>query len=328
MLQEPSSTDYSIEDIAQKNNVSVSTVYRQLRGQSKVRTQRQRNILSMLQNSGHMASNNKGCYLCVTQGGVDSRYSHMFQLYREIQLLGVGKNLRVLHCDHSHIEQEMRQHEIIGVIFISSVPYLKVEVPAVQVNNDCIIGKFPIVNCDDFCGMLKVFKYLKSLGHRRIAFFDDFGDSSEHYSLRRGRYQIPFFYEMTGVEYDPELVYSEKITDNSHPPAIKRAIEQFLALKDRPTVIVTPGDHYAFCFYEELKMSGLTIPDDIGVVGWDDFEVSQIMNPPLTTIRKPIRLMAESALELLDKYIANPQLEKQRIYIEPELIIRDSVKPL
>jgi DNA-binding LacI/PurR family transcriptional regulator len=328
MLNNSPVMHYSIEDIAEKNGVSVSTVYRQMRGDSKAKTPRQRNILSMLRKAGYIDSCSRGCYLCVTSSNIDPQHGHMFYLYREMQLIGVERNIRVLHCDYSHLEQELQQHEIIGIICISAVPEIQVKIPVVQLNRDCSISKYPLVNCDDFCGMLKMFEYLKSLGHKRIAFFDDYAESAEHYSLRRGKYQVPFFYEMAGIKYDPDLVFSEKITINSHPPAIKKATEQFLSLKDRPTVIVTPGDWYAVCFYEELKMAGLTIPDDIGVVGFDDFDVAKMLNPPLTTVRKPVRLMAESAMEMLEKYIANPHLKKQRVYIEPELVIRDSVKPL
>ena len=73
-----------------------------------------------------------------------------------------------------------------------------------------------------------------------------------------------------------------------------------MALSDRPTAIFCQNDRTAIGCYEALKEEGLSIPDDISVVGYDDEEISRHLHPQLTTSILPHRAMGRWAVEQLE----------------------------
>jgi LacI family transcriptional regulator len=78
---------------------------------------------------------------------------------------------------------------------------------------------------------------------------------------------------------------------------------------------------------QALQDSGLRIPDDISVVGYDDLVFSRYLNPQLTTIRQPLKEMGRAAAMLALKAM-NLASENVFYKFQPELVIRQSVKDL
>ncbi|MGX5682679.1 LacI family DNA-binding transcriptional regulator [Schumannella luteola] len=75
--------------------------------------------------------------------------------------------------------------------------------------------------------------------------------------------------------------------------------------------------------------SGLSVPDDIAIVGYDDIDFAEAAVVPLTSVRQPTRLLGSRAMELLLERIDDRRAEPQHIVFEPELVVRDStVNPL
>jgi DNA-binding LacI/PurR family transcriptional regulator len=74
---------------------------------------------------------------------------------------------------------------------------------------------------------------------------------------------------------------------------------------------------------------GLRVPDDLSVVGFDDLDLAPHSNPPLTTVRQPIRQKGEESARLLLRMIASPDLERpEHRVLETRLIIRGSTAPV
>jgi DNA-binding LacI/PurR family transcriptional regulator len=88
---------------------------------------------------------------------------------------------------------------------------------------------------------------------------------------------------------------------------------------------VAANDMMAIGCYDFMRESGLRIPSDIGVVGFDDIFVAQYLTPPLTTIRVHIEEIGKSAADILIKRIKKEIMPaKLSIKASSELIIRDS----
>lgn len=73
-----------------------------------------------------------------------------------------------------------------------------------------------------------------------------------------------------------------------------------------------------------LREAGRKIPQDVAVVGYDDIPVAAYCEPPLSTIRQPMREVGQVALDLLLEAIENPQAEKRTVLLKAELIVRES----
>jgi LacI family transcriptional regulator len=73
-----------------------------------------------------------------------------------------------------------------------------------------------------------------------------------------------------------------------------------------------------------VREAGLSVPDDIAFVGFDDLPLATIPNPPLTTIRQPIYQFGFKSVEILIDLIENGIKPSRRIIMDTELVIRDS----
>ena len=80
------------------------------------------------------------------------------------------------------------------------------------------------------------------------------------------------------------------------------------------------------CLYKAASEMGLSIAEDISVVGFDDIQLAQLVSPQLTTIRQPIYEMGKEATNMLIKLIDGKRIRKKTKKFSPELIIRESTR--
>lgn len=102
------------------------------------------------------------------------------------------------------------------------------------------------------------------------------------------------------------------------------AIQRLLMLEVPPQAVFTGNDAMAFGACQALWKAGLSVPEDIALVGYDDIELARFMTPPLTTIHQPKDALGELAIEVLIQRIAHPDLQQQRLQATPELVVRGS----
>jgi LacI family transcriptional regulator len=84
------------------------------------------------------------------------------------------------------------------------------------------------------------------------------------------------------------------------------------------------NDAMAVGAYQALYQAGLSIPQDMAIVGYDDIELARYMTPPLTTIHQPKDELGELAIDVLIHRIADPSLQQQRLQLTPVLMERGS----
>lgn len=105
-----------------------------------------------------------------------------------------------------------------------------------------------------------------------------------------------------------------------------RAIRAFSKLDDRPTALFVCNDMMAIGAMSEASRSGIRIPDDLSLVGYDDIYISGYTAPPLTTIHQPKGRIAAMAVDTLIDRLDDQRSKGRVITIEPRLVERDSVK--
>jgi DNA-binding LacI/PurR family transcriptional regulator len=91
-----------------------------------------------------------------------------------------------------------------------------------------------------------------------------------------------------------------------------------------PDAIFIASDTMAFGGLRALREAGISVPNDVAVVGFDDLPTSALSDPPLTTIRQPIRRLGAQAVETLIDILTNGPEPPRRITLSTELVIRSS----
>lgn len=92
------------------------------------------------------------------------------------------------------------------------------------------------------------------------------------------------------------------------------------------TCVFAANDEMAAGILTAAMELGLTIPGDLGVVGFDDTRIARLARPALTTVRVPMADMGARAVELLCRRMADPNTPPTQIKLEPQLVVRDSCK--
>ncbi len=75
------------------------------------------------------------------------------------------------------------------------------------------------------------------------------------------------------------------------------------------------------------RQRGLRVPDDVSIVGFDDSPMTAYLDPPLTTLRQPVREMGLAAVENLLEEIAGIRAQRTELLYRPELVVRRSTGP-
>ncbi len=92
----------------------------------------------------------------------------------------------------------------------------------------------------------------------------------------------------------------------------------------RPTAVACVNDLLAIGIMQQVLRSGLRVPDDIAIVGYDDIAFASAAAVPLTSVRQPRNLLGRRAAELLLDETTNPDHRHTSVVFQPELIVRDS----
>ncbi|WP_072166459.1 ribose operon transcriptional repressor RbsR [Erwinia sp. Leaf53] len=103
------------------------------------------------------------------------------------------------------------------------------------------------------------------------------------------------------------------------------AMNALLALEQPPQAVFTSNDAMAVGVYHALYQAGLTVPQDMAVMGYDDIELARYMTPPLTTIHQPKDELGQLAVDTLLQRLNKPGASPQLLVLTPELVERDSV---
>ena len=93
------------------------------------------------------------------------------------------------------------------------------------------------------------------------------------------------------------------------------------------TAVVAGNDLLAIGCYDTLAAHGLSCPEDVSIVGFNDMPFVDRLRPPLTTVRVPQREIGTVAADLLLQQLSDPSQPAREILLEPSLVIRASTGP-
>jgi DNA-binding LacI/PurR family transcriptional regulator len=192
----------------------------------------------------------------------------------------------------------------------------ELNVPMVLVN-DQYPGEFVhsvmIANED---GSRAATEHLIEMGHRRIAYVGDRSGYQTETERLEGYRQALI---AAGIEFAGELA----VHGDGRPEAAVTAMDGLLKLPEPPTAVCCYNDMTAMGAMKAIRSRGLRVPEDVSVTGFDDLFFAEYLEPPLTTVRQPMRRMGQMAMENLLKLMSGEDSVAQ-VKVEAELIVRGS----
>ena len=195
---------------------------------------------------------------------------------------------------------------------------LLADLPVVMIDTPDPRGEsFDFVGTDDVLGGRLAADHLLELGHRHAATV-----SFEMLSTMRDRSGA-----FSGAMRAADGGTCRDVTLRDHgDQAVSASIRELLSDASIPTAIFAGSDRIAWLAIREAKAMGLSVPDDLSVVGYADLDFAEMITPPLTTIRQaPAGIGGQAADLLLDRVESGEAAgEPQRILLKPELVVRES----
>ena len=325
----------SIKDIARLAHVSHPTVSRALQNSPLVNPRTAEKIRKIAEEAGYHASavarglvtrHSRTIGMVVTTA-TDPFTSEVFSgIEQEAHERGYCVFLAESKADpesERKIVQTFAERRVDGIIVTASrvgalyLPLLsEMMVPIILVNNQhpgAFVHSVMIRNQE---GGRAAANHLIGLGHRRIAYL---GDQTGYQSDAERCAGYREALDAAGIAFTQELV----VQGDGKPEGGQRAMDQLLALANPPTAVCCYNDMSALGAMRAICLHGLRVPEDISVVGFDDLFFASYTQPPLTTVRQPMRRMGQLAMESLIKLMSGDELEIH-IKVDAELIVRES----
>jgi LacI family xylobiose transport system transcriptional regulator len=325
----------TLAQIAEKAEVSISTVSKVLNGRQDVSPPTRVKVERLLEAHGYRRtpkSAGEAPLIEIVFHELDSIWA--MELIRGVENVAVANDASVVLTESGTrhaptpdwIEKVLRRRPL-GVILVFSslplefkqqlrsraIPFVIVD-PAGDPEPDV-----PSVGSANWSGGLAATRHLIENGHRRIGVIT--GPEDMMCSLAR----LDGFrsaMSMAGLDIDPELIaFGDFHVEGGYSQAMG-----LLQRPDRPTAIFAGSDLQALGVLEAARVNGLRIPHDLSVVGYDDVPLAQWTSPALTTVHQPLQKMAEEAAQMLLR-LRTGEPTITRLELATSLVVRKSTAP-
>ena len=326
----------TLQDVAKVAKVSAATVSRVANGNPQVETEIQSRVIAAARQLGiNLISSRKNRSIAFVLGNRDILNEFQSQVLMGVEgyCAQLGWNLQFISFASElggpaptlQLPQALTRQDRVGGVILSGthsasvlLALREIRIPfSVMGNNivgDWLPEEYDSVISDDVRGSSEITQYLISQGHREIYFVGD--------------QRLPWYarcaagYRKTMQGAGLEAWFSEIHSEDRELGYL--AVKSLLANGRRPTAIFAGNDQAAAGVYGALQESGIRIPDDISVVGFND-TIGSVLHPALTTAREFSKEQGRHLAEFVLRRIQSPDLPPQCVVIPTELIRRDSV---
>ncbi len=232
--------------------------------------------------------------------------------------------LRKEQIESFEVPKMVKEKNVDGIILLGYMPSEFVEMvagkglPVVVVDNYVNCRNCCSIVVDDVAGGYEAVKKMTETGHRRIAYI---ANSRKRESFRRREEGYRKALAEAGLEARDEMViYNEN--EESGLEWIKKLLE----ISPRPDAVFACNDITAIFVINVMKENGITVPDDISVMGFDNIEMGQHFIPSISTVDIDKEKMGMKAVDLLLERVNNKSLRPENITFPTLPILRASVK--
>ena len=224
---------------------------------------------------------------------------------------------RNAEVEKNEVDMMMGQN-IAGLIIVPSLPNDRLQlltsngIPVVALDRPLAGLIADEVVVDNLGGAQTAVEHLVWHGHRKIACI---GYDRDYYSISERILGYTDVLKRAGLK--PALY-----DDVSTPEAIGEIIRSWIKAKDRPSALFSLNNVTTLRVLQALKESGIRIPAEMAIVGFDDFSLAPLLSPPLTVIRQPAQVLGTQAAKLLFDHIENTDGDQARTAIRMVLPVQ------
>ncbi|MGL5616622.1 MAG: LacI family DNA-binding transcriptional regulator [Sarcina sp.] len=327
----------SIKDVAKEAGVSIATVSRVLNDIDVVNEETKKKVLEAIDKLGYrpnIVARSLKTQRTRTIGVVVPDISS--QLYPEIvrgaeDVANIYKyNVMLCNSDFD-LEKEkeylrvLKEKMVDGVIYMSSSLeedtlnlINELDIKTILVETSDKEGALPSVTIDNVQASFDATKYLIDKGRKNIAFIGIEKGEKNAWGMRCEGYEKAL--KENGLEYKESLCYF----NNLKPKSGYEGVKEIIARGEKVDAVVCASDEIAMGAINALRESGLDIPKDVSVIGFNNIDLSKNFYPRITTIGQPMYDMGSVAMRMLIKLLNNQELEKGYFELPYTLIERES----
>ena len=339
----------TIKDIAKICGVGVSTVSRAINNHPDINPETKEKIMNTIKEYGYVPNNSARNLKRVDAKAIAVLVKGISNPFFANMIKVIEKECKKKHyyMELSHIESDedevdaalkvVKEKRLRGIIFLgglfshSDEKLRKLTVPFVFSTAGSIpenISKklYSNICVDDRKESARIVDYLIGLGHEKIAMI-----VAEPNEQSIGKLRLDGYYEALqahDIAINPNLVY-QTTNEVGHFSMENgyRTTKRLIESGEEFTAVYAMADVLAIGAIRALLESGLRVPEDVSVAGYDGIDVSGYISPSLTTIRQPVEDMAKNTVKLLFDIIAGKK-EHQHITFDGELLERESTKKI
>lgn len=329
-----------LSDIAERLNVSTVTVSKALSGQQGVSDKLREKIIQLAEEMGYVKSlpkqKKKNSFIIgviVAERYLHENQSFYWQLYQEISQRVILRDcftmLEVISYDaekQKEMPKIISENKVSGLIimgtfkndyahFITTEP----DIPVLNLNTTAGNDKCDCVVSNDTMGGYRMTNYLFELGHRKIGFV---GTRLAASSID-DRY---FGYLKALMEHGVEWRDDWVVDDRDRDIGKLDYVNMFRLPEDMPTAFFCNCDITASLLIRKLKEQGYSVPEDISVVGFDNYVIDQFAEVGLTTYEINLKEMAKRAVHIILNKMYNSSYSTGICMVPGEFVERDSAR--
>ena len=324
----------TLRDVAREAGVSIKTVSRVVNGETTVNATTAVRVAEVVQRLGYKPNE--------LARGLKGRRSHTIGLViddvanpfmatcaQAIEEVAQEHGHALILCDsHANLETEgsyvglLTQRQVDGLLLVpaqghnthleterrSGLPVVAFDRPAEGIQTDTVL-------VENRAGAREATEHLIQHGHERIAFV---GDVRHFYTARKRLEGYKEALEAAGLEPLHSL--------GAHSIELgEEATKGFLGAPDRPTALFAANILTTLGALRAVEDLGLRIPEDVALIGFDDFELAHVLRPRFTLVRQPAAELGRRAAGMLfDRLDGLDDPEPRRLVLPTELVVRES----
>ncbi|MCM3634795.1 MULTISPECIES: LacI family DNA-binding transcriptional regulator [Paenibacillus] len=326
----------TIKDVAREAGVSISTVSNALNDVDVLNPVTKQHVLDVAKRlnyvpnlNGKLLKSGKTKMLGFFTTSVSGPYFYILvdTMSRECEKRGYGLNVFVTK-DKKTIMSNILGGRVDGVIIFEEERIAEKELAAMEKNNikavflDRMFSNKSMgsIIFDSYVAGYEATKYLINLGHKQIAYIS--GVDSMFDSVQRKKGYLAALQEFN-YPIDDDYILQGYFEEEGSYNAVKYFMHKHA--EKLPTAFLAGNDLSAIGCIRALKSEGYDVPKDFSVLGFDDIDIAPYFNPPLTTVRNPIKRQGVMVIEHLIDLIQ--QKEQGKIEKLPgEMIVRGSTQ--
>jgi LacI family transcriptional regulator len=334
----PMAKKVSMDDLAKKLGISKNTVSLALRGMPGISSQTRQLVADAAKELGYIYNKNNDsvkniCLILSKSTRNTVGFFNYVQFGMEAEAKKQGLNIIIYYYDERDEIFEtplcIKEDMVSGIITLGRISrktantIFSFKLPLVMVDN--YFDNIPIdyILTDNISGSYAAVEHLINSGHKNIGFVGNIKLSVSFYDRYQGYLKALMDY---GLIARKEHIFSDISMEELANKDLNLVVDKILERNDLPDAVFCCNDAEAIAMNRALASIGVSVPEAISLIGFDDIEFSRSMTPELTTMRVEKELMGKKAVERLTEIMENPQLSYEKLLLGTKLIERKSVK--